>query len=136
MNTYQIQFKDTDADRVRLLLDFVRSLDFVQSVQPLFKKGSVPKEKSAPASGLPEGFLTLQEIKTLYPNEWVLLDQAVKDGLEIKGGKVLAHDPDKRAWALKGRDIIQQQSPKQVCHLYTGELPKLAHSGLLKKVSR
>ncbi|MEK7254004.1 MAG: hypothetical protein AAB316_04615 [Bacteroidota bacterium] len=135
MNTYQIQFKDTDMERIRLLLEFVKSLDFVQSVQPIFKKVSESKRKGEPGNGQAEGFLTLQEIKSRYPNEWVLLGDAVKNGLEIKGGKVLAHDPNKRAWALKGREIIQQHSLKQVAHCYTGELPKHAHSGLLKKVS-
>lgn len=79
-----------------------------------------------------EPFLSTAEIRQLYPNEWVLIADPQVEGLEIQGGKVLAHDPEKRNMAVQGKDLIRLYA--RVTHFYTGEVPKTAKIGLIRRI--
>lgn len=131
MTTYAIHFKDEDKEKINRLLDFVRSLDFVQSVE-LFPTGTTSSTEESPPPQSSEGFLPLSEIKRLYPDEWVLLDKAHKTGATILGGVVLLHEADKRLFALKARDFIKKDA--HLTHFFTGELPHRAQTGLARKI--
>ncbi|MCY7330224.1 MAG: hypothetical protein LH618_16860 [Saprospiraceae bacterium] len=87
-----------------------------------------------PFSVSEEPFFTVEEIRRRYPNEWVLLANPLLEGLEIRGGQVLVHDSDKRNMALQGKDLIRKYA--RVTHLYTGEIPKNAKIGLIRKTSQ
>jgi hypothetical protein len=78
-----------------------------------------------------EGYLSIETIKKHYPNEWVLVASAQKEGIKIVGGIVLAHNADKRLMALEGRDLIKNHA--STTHFYTGEMPKYAQIGIIKK---
>lgn len=130
MLTYAIQFKDTDRSKIDRLLEFVRSLDFVQSVENLSVHFQVDKQviKTAPK----DGYLEATEIRALFPDEWVLLDNPRTEGLKILGGTVLVHDADKRKMALQAREIFKEH--KNLLHFFTGETPRIAKIGTFRKL--
>ena len=78
--------------------------------------------------------LNFEDIKKLYPNEWVLVDSPKKEGVKIIGGTVLVHHADKRLMALQARDLIKNHP--SATHFYTGEMPKYAKIGIIKKISQ
>lgn len=128
-STYSIKFKETDREKIEALIAFVKSLDFVQSVEVSAKK-AVPKKNNS-MSARPEGFLPVAEIRRLYPNEWVLLGNPVSEGGELLGGIVILHDPEKRGMALRGKGLIRDY--EKATHFFTGELPKRPAIGLMRK---
>ena len=128
--TYAIEFNESEPQRVQKLLDYVQSLDFVRSVKAFSEADNVLE---MPISAPVEGYLAIEDIKIQYPNQWILTAYTRKNGSHILGGKVLLHEADKRNLALKGRDLIRQFP--DVNHFYTGEFPKRARIGLLKKIA-
>ena len=128
--TYAIQIKESEQKRAQKFLDFVQSLDFVESVTAFSEEDAVV-DALIPIPV--EGYLTKEEIKKLYPDQWVLTAHTRKNGVQILGGKVLLHEVDKRNLALKGKDLIRQYP--DVNHFYTGEFPSNARIGLLKKIT-
>ena len=128
---YAIQFKESEPHRIQKLLDYVQSLDFVQSVKPFSEEENVV---DMPVSVPIEGYLTTEEIKKMHPNQWVLLAYTRKKDTHILGGRILLHEADKRELALKGRDLIRQYP--DVNHFYTGKFPTHARIGLLRKISK
>ncbi len=118
--TYSIRFKETEREKIDALIAFVKSLDFVQSVEVPPKKG-VPK-KSNGKTVHPEGFLAVDEIRRLYPNEWVLLGNPVSEGGALLGGTVILHDPEKQGMALRGKGLIGNYD--RATHFFASEMPK------------
>ena len=127
--TYAIQFEESEPQRIQKLLDFVQSLDFVRSVKAFSDEDAVV---NMPISAPVEGYLTIDDIKILHPNQWVLIAYTRKKETDILGGKVILHEANKRDLALKGRDLIRLYP--DVNHFYTGEFTKRTRIGLLKKV--
>jgi hypothetical protein len=80
-----------------------------------------------------ESYLSIDEIKIEFPNQWVLLSNVKKLESAILGGIVLCYDVDKREFALKAREFVKNN--KNVAHLYTGVMPKMAHIGLMRKIN-
>ena len=128
--TVAVRFNTDDLNKIEPLLDFVKSLDAISSVeiasQASYKKLETPNHAAI------EGFLSIAEIKRLYPNEWVLLAQTQRDGITILGGIVLLHEPSKRGMALKSYELIKKH--EHTSHFYTGELPKHATIGLMRRI--
>lgn len=77
--------------------------------------------------------LCLEQIKELYPDEWVLLTDFTKEGDEISGGRVLMHDKDKRNLAQRAQHESFPDTPKTI--YFTGQLPKRRRIGLLQKIN-
>ena len=119
MTTFYVQFKDAEKDQITIWLDYLRSLDFIQAV----------KEKEEPKS-----YLSIEAIKQLYPNQWVLLADAQAEGLNILGGRVILNTPDKHQLALNGRDLVKEH--QHVRHFYTGERPHQKHIGLIVRQNK
>lgn len=117
--TFSVQFKDAERDQIKIWLDYLKSLDFIQEI----------KEKEEPKS-----YLSVEAIKQLYPNQWVLLADAQAEGLHILGGRVILNTPDKHQLALNGRDLVKEN--KQVRHFYTGERPRQKHIGLMVRQNK
>jgi hypothetical protein len=68
-----------------------------------------------------EETLSIQEIETKFPSEWVLIvDPVTNESLEVLRGKV--------AWHSKDRDEVYQKAielrPQRAAYLYTGTIPK------------
>jgi hypothetical protein len=74
--------------------------------------------------------LTIEEIKTAYPNEWVLIGNPLmrEDNFvgpiirKMLAGIVLYHSKDKRELGYKAADLAQ--SVNETACIYTGEIPK------------
>ncbi len=74
-----------------------------------------------------EGYLPIDTIKKLYPDEWILVASPKKEGTKVLGGTVLVHHTDKRLMALQARDLIINYP--SATHFYTGEMLKYAKIG-------
>lgn len=99
-------------------------------------KATPAKEASAvqgSSSNLPGDYLNAQEITRRYPDEWILLADCRIEGTEIMGGRVLAHDADKRNLAMRAKDLTLPESPKTI--FFTGQLPRRAKVGLMQKIT-
>ena len=93
----------------------MRSLDFVQNI----------KEKE-----FDNRYLSLNEIRQIYPNQWVLLADTQVEGITILGGRVILNDSDKRQLALLGRELVKENN--HVRHFYTGVRPNnQKHIGII-----
>jgi hypothetical protein len=132
MSTYAIEFKETEPNKIQNLLNFVRSLDFVASVEPSSESMSDDEKIQTNISNHQLGYLPIDEIKIAFPNQWVLLSDFNKIETTILGGIVLCNDVDKREFALKAREFVKNN--KNVAHLYTGVFPRIARSGLMRKI--
>jgi len=65
--------------------------------------------------------LTIAEIKSRYPAEYVLLGEPQKtDKLELIAGRVLWHGPDREELYRQANAL----RPKDSAILYTGPMPK------------
>lgn len=130
--TVAVRFNTDDQSKIEPLLNFVKSLDLVSSVEV----ASEASDPSTEAPGFAPGgrFLPVEEIQRLYPDEWVLLAEAKWEGVKILGGTVLLHESSKRDMALKGRDLIKMH--KRTAHLYTGTFPKRPTIGLMRQISK
>ena len=71
---------------------------------------------------LPSEVLPFEQIKALYPDEWVLLGNPETHNTEVISGIVLLHGKDKREIAYLGREMVKQY--RTYALRYTGEFPK------------
>ncbi len=75
-------------------------------------------------------FLFFEEIKKLYPNEWVLIGNPELRNPEVEasivsqliGGIVVFHSKDKIELAYEGRDL--KKSFESITCVWTGGIPK------------
>lgn len=68
-----------------------------------------------------EEFLSLDQIKSRFPCEWVLLvEPEESDDLEVRGGRVLFHSPSSEELYRKAAEL----RPGQFATVYTGEIPE------------
>jgi hypothetical protein len=64
--------------------------------------------------------LTISEIESRYPGEWVLVeDPETDEALEVLSGKVLCHSPDRDEFDRK----VLEFRPRHSAFLYTGKIP-------------
>ena len=68
-----------------------------------------------------EKFLSIEDIKQRYPDEWVLLGNPRIENTAILGGVVVYHSADKRD-LVKGRDALKGFDLST--WTYTGSFPK------------
>jgi hypothetical protein len=68
-----------------------------------------------------EPYLTMAEIETKYPNEWVLVDKLKKgrDGMAV-GGTVVAHSAERE---VVYRAATALPIPRDVALFHTGPIP-------------
>ena len=112
MLTYQITFKEEESEQMKALLQFVRTLSFVEEVKVLefadnesvgevgVEECEVPIVEAEEAS-----FLPIEEIRKLYPDSWVVLGNPKIEHANILGGTVVIVGKDKNEVAFKGREI-------------------------------
>ena len=66
-------------------------------------------------------FLTIDEIEARYAPEWVLIaEPQTDDQLEVLGGKVVFHSPERNAISRKAQELKLDQSAVR----YLGEYPE------------
>ena len=78
--------------------------------------------------------LRWSEIKTRYPNEWVVLANPVFDGMEILEGIVVAHHSDKRVASIEGGE--KRRGFQKFTLNYTGQIRAQRHIGILRKLNK
>ena len=65
--------------------------------------------------------LSIEEIRTKYPDEWVIVvDPVLGRGSTVRRGKVVAHSKNR---STVDRALLRRK-PKRWASLYTGELPE------------
>ena len=110
-------------------------LDFADFLLDKYRAAPAEEVPAMPASAghLPGDYLQAQEITRRYPDEWILLADYKIEGTEIMGGRVLAHDADKRNLAMRAKDLALPECPKTV--FFTGKWPRRAKVGLMQKTN-
>ena len=77
-------------------------------------------------------FLTFDEVKQLYPNEWVLLGNPEMLNTSIIGGIVLYHSKDKKEVCYIGRD--KTDNYLKVTIAFAGDIYQNRKIGILKNL--
>jgi hypothetical protein len=68
-----------------------------------------------------ESILTISQIETQFDSEWILVsDPQTDESLDVKGGIVLWHSPDRNEVYQKAIEL----HPKRFAVLYTGIIPE------------
>jgi len=77
-------------------------------------------------------YITFDEIKKLYPNEWVLLGNPEMKNTSVLGGVVLYHSKDKKEVCYIGRD--KTANFQSVTIAFTGDLKQNRKIGMLRRI--
>ena len=76
-------------------------------------------------------FQTFEQVKHLYPDEWVLLGDPQMKNTTVLGGIVIYHSKDKREVCYLGKDKTQNFATVTIA--YAGNLKKTGRIGILKR---
>ena len=76
--------------------------------------------------------MLVQEIKTKFPDEWILLGNPLFEGSEVSEGEVILHGKNKTTLAEEGRLLRDQY--KIVKFIYTGTFQPIRRIGILKRI--
>jgi hypothetical protein len=76
--------------------------------------------------------MSFDQVKELYPDEWILLGNPAMKNTTVTGGVVLYHSKDKKEVCYIGRDKIAD-FPK-VTIAFAGNLKKIGTIGILKRL--
>jgi hypothetical protein len=77
-----------------------------------------------------ENKLSFAAIKTMYPNEWVLVGNPLLHQASVAEGLVVFHHESKRAVCEFARSIITQFEMVKI--VFTGDMPKVSRLGIFK----
>lgn len=77
-------------------------------------------------------YIDIDELKNMYPNEWVLLGEPKMKDTSVLGGIVLYHSKDKKEVCYIGRDKISEFSTVTIT--YAGNLKQNRKIGILKRL--
>ncbi len=74
--------------------------------------------------------LSWEEIKSRYPDEWVVLGDPVFEGTRVTNGVVLSHHSDKRVASMEGGD--KREGFKTFTLTFTGQHKPIRRIGILR----
>ncbi len=77
-------------------------------------------------------FVPFEELKKLYPNEWVLLGNPKIQNTSVLGGIVLYHSKDKKEVCYIGRDKTADFSTVTIA--FAGDLKQNRKIGILTRI--
>ncbi len=77
-------------------------------------------------------FVTFDQLKQLYPDEWILLGDPEMQNTTVLGGTVLYHSKDKKEVCYIGRDKTGNFS--KVTIAFAGDLKQIRKIGILKRL--
>jgi hypothetical protein len=77
-------------------------------------------------------YIAFDELKKLYPNEWILLGNPEMQNTSVLGGIVLFHSKDKREVCYIGRD--KTANYKTVTIAFAGDIKQHRKIGILKRL--
>ena len=79
-----------------------------------------------------KNYLGLDELKKLYPDEWVLLGNPEMENTSVLGGVILYHSKDKKEVCYIGRDKTDNYDTVTIA--FAGDLKQHRKIGILKRV--
>lgn len=79
-----------------------------------------------------DSYIPFDELKKLYPDEWVLLGNPEMKNTSVLGGILLFHSKDKKEVCYVGRDKTTPYSTVTIA--YAGELKQHRKIGILKRI--
>lgn len=79
-----------------------------------------------------EIYLTFEEIKNRFPNEWVLLGNPKTTDLDVLGGIVLFHSPNKKDVFTAGKEKIKPYALSTL--VFAGDLKPMRKLGIFRKL--
>jgi hypothetical protein len=77
-------------------------------------------------------YIAFDEIKKLYPNEWILLGNPEMQHTAVLGGIILYHSKDKKEVCYIGRDKTANYTTVTIT--YAGDIKQNRKIGILKKL--
>ncbi len=77
-------------------------------------------------------YIAFDDLKKIYPNEWILLGNPEMHNTSILGGVVLYHSKDKKEVCYIGRDKTANFSTVTIA--YTGDLKQNRKIGILRRL--
>lgn len=77
-------------------------------------------------------YLSFDELKKQYPDEWVLLGNPVLDNTTVLGGTVLFHSKDKKEVCYIGRD--KTAAYQTVTIAFAGDVKQHRKIGIMRKL--
>ena len=77
-------------------------------------------------------FLELDELKKIYPDEWILLGDPEMENTSVLGGIVLYHSKDKKEVCYIGRDKTANYATVTIA--FAGDLKQHRKIGILKRI--
>jgi hypothetical protein len=77
-------------------------------------------------------YMAFEELKKLYPDEWILLGNPELDNTLVLGGIVLYHSKDKKEVCYIGRD--KTEGYDSVTIAFAGDLRQHRKIGILKRI--
>jgi hypothetical protein len=73
-----------------------------------------------------------EQIKTEFPDEWLLVGNPLYDNSNLIGGYILYHSKDKKEVCYIGRDKTSDYS--RITLVYTGDLKANRKNGILRRL--
>ena len=77
-------------------------------------------------------FVAIDELKKIYPDEWILLGNPEIKNTNVLGGIVLYHSKDKKEVCYIGRDKTANYDTVTIA--YAGNLKQHRKIGILKRI--
>lgn len=77
-------------------------------------------------------YISIDELKEMYPHEWVLLGNPKMKNTSVLGGVVLFHSKDKKEVCYIGRD--RTADFKTVTIAFAGDLKQHRKTGMLRRI--
>ena len=77
-------------------------------------------------------YITFDELKKLYPNEWILLGNPEIKNTSVLGGIVLYHSKDKKEVCYIGRDKTTDYSTVTIA--FAGDFKQYRKIGIMNRV--
>ncbi len=77
-------------------------------------------------------YIAFDELKKMYPDEWVLLGDPKMENTSVLGGTVLYHSKDKKEVCYIGRD--KTTDFKTVTIAFAGDLKQHRKIGMLRRI--
>ena len=77
-------------------------------------------------------FVAIDELKKIYPDEWILLGNPEIKNTNVLGGVVLYHSKDKKEVCYIGRDKTANYDTVTIA--YAGNLKQHRKIGILKRI--
>lgn len=77
-------------------------------------------------------YIAFDELKKLYPDEWVLLGNPQMKNTSVLGGIVVYHSKDKKEVCYIGRDKTTDFSTVTIA--FTGDLKQHRKIGILRRI--